>query len=65
MTDDVKTKLKEQSKLTKKYYKNGNTKSDFDKVIAKSNECTESISAAKDKCIKANVRETKRSSDSS
>ena len=55
MTDDVKTKLKEQSKLVKKCYKNGNTKSDFDKVIAKSNECTEGISTAKDKCIKANV----------
>ena len=65
MTDDVKTKLKEQSKLVKKCYKNGNTKSDFDKVIAKSNECTEGISTAKDKCIKANVRETKRSSVSS
>ena len=40
MTDDVKTKLKERSKLTKKYYKNCNMKSDFDMVIAKSNECT-------------------------
>ena len=27
-------------------------KSDFDKVIAKSNECTEAISAAKDKYVK-------------
>ena len=44
ITDDVETKLKEQSKLTKKYYKNGN--------IAKSNECTKAISAAKDKYIK-------------
>ena len=52
MTDDVKTKLKERSKLTKKYYKNGNMESDFHKVIAKSNECTEAISAAKDKYIK-------------
>ena len=52
MTDDVKTKLKERSNLTKKYYKNGNFKFDFAKVIAKSNECTEAISAAKDKCIK-------------
>ena len=40
MTDDVKTKLKERSKLTKKNYKNCNMKSDFDMVIAKSNECT-------------------------
>ena len=43
MTDCVKTKLKERSKLTKKYYENGNIKADFDNVIAKSNECTEVI----------------------
>ena len=43
MTDSVKTKLKERSKLTKKYYKNGNIKADFDNVIAESNECTEVI----------------------
>ena len=36
MTDDVKTKLKERSKFTKKYYKYGNMKSNLDKVIAKS-----------------------------
>ena len=59
MTDDVKTKLKERSKLTKTYYKNGNMKSDFDMVIAKSNECT------KEQRINIlNMRETKRSSDS-
>ena len=52
MTDDVKTKLKERSKFTKKCYKNGNIKSDLDKVIAKSNGCTEAISAAKNKYIK-------------
>ena len=48
MTDDVKTKLKEPSKFTKKCYKCGNMKSDLDKVIAKWNECAEAISAAKD-----------------
>ena len=48
MTDDVKTKLKERSKLTKKYYKNGNMKSDFDKVTGKSNKSRETISAVKD-----------------
>ena len=52
MTDDMETKLKERSKLTKKYYKNDNMKSDINKVIVKSNECTEAISAAKDKYIK-------------
>ena len=51
MTDVEKTKLKERPKFTKKYYKNGNMKSDLDKVIAKSNEYTEAISAAKDKYI--------------
>ena len=51
MTDDVKTKLKGRSKFSKKYYKTGNMKSDLDKVIVKSNECTEAISAAKDKYI--------------
>ena len=45
----MKTKLKEGSKPAKKYYKNGDIKSNLDKVIAKSNECTETISAAKDK----------------
>ena len=52
MTDDMKTKLKERPKQTKKYYKNANMKSDFDKAVAKSKKCTEAISAAKDKYIK-------------
>ena len=51
MTDDVKTKLKERSKLNEKYYNSGNIKFDLDKVIGKSNECTEAISAANDKYI--------------
>ena len=54
MTDDVnvKTRLKEQSKLNEKYHQNGNLKSDLEKVIAKSNEYTEATSAAKDDYIK-------------
>ena len=51
MTDDVKIRLKEQSKLNEKY-QNGNMKSDLEKVIAKSNEYTEATSAAKDDYIK-------------
>lgn len=47
MTDDMKTRLKEQAKLTKKHYKYSNMKSNLDKVIAKSNECVR-----KDKHIK-------------
>ena len=38
--------------MWKSIYKNGNRKSDLYKVIAKSNECTETISAAKYKYIK-------------
>ena len=52
MTNDVITKLKEQSKFTTKYYKNHSMKSDLGKLIAKSNEFTQAISTAKDKCIK-------------
>ena len=47
----MKCKLKERSYLTKTYYKNGERKSDFEKLIVKTNECTEIISAAKDKYI--------------
>ena len=47
MTGDVKTMLKERSKLTEKYHQNGNMKFDLEKVIAKSNEYTEATSAAK------------------
>ena len=46
MTDTIKSKLKERSYLTKTYYKHGERKSDV-----KTNECTETISAAKDKYI--------------
>ena len=36
---------------------NGNTKSDLEKIIAKSNEFTEAISVAKDKYIKSFMTE--------
>ena len=52
MTNDVITKLKEQSKFTTKFYKNHSMKSDLGKLIAKSYEFTQAISTAKDKCIK-------------
>ena len=51
MTDVIKSKLKEQFYLTKTYYKYGKRKSDFEKLIVKTNECVETISAAKDKYI--------------
>ena len=51
VTDVIKSKLKKRSYLTKTYYKYGERKSDFEKVIVKVNECSEMVSAAKDKYI--------------
>ena len=51
MTDVIKSKLKERSYLTTTYYKYGERKSGFKKLIVKTNECSEMISAAKYKCI--------------
>ena len=51
INDVIKNKLKEQSFLNKTYYKYGKRKSNFEKLIVKTNECVEIISAAKDKFI--------------
>ena len=51
MTDVIKSKLKERSYLSKKYYKYGKRKSDFEELIVKTTECKEIISATKDKYI--------------
>ena len=51
MTDVIKSQLKEWSYLTKTYYKYGKRKSDFEKLIVKTNECQKIISAAKNKHI--------------
>ena len=51
MTDVIKIKLKERSYLTKTYNKYGKRKSDFEKLIVKTKEYVETISAAKDKYI--------------
>ena len=51
MIDVIKSQLKERSYLTKTYYKYGKRKPDFEKLIVKTNECQEIISAAKDKYI--------------
>ena len=51
MTDVIKSKLKERSYSTNTYYKYGKTKPDFKKLIVKTNECVEIISASKDKYI--------------
>ena len=51
MTDVIKSRLKERSYLTRAYYKYGQRKSDFEKLIVKTNECKEIISDAKAKYI--------------
>ena len=51
MTDVLKSKLKEWSPLTKTHYKYGKRNSDLEKLIVKTNECVEIISAANDKYI--------------
>ena len=50
MTDDIKKSLKERSKLTKTYYKNGQQKID-DKVSEKSADCMKNITQAKNDYI--------------
>ena len=46
LTDVIKNKLKEQFYLTETYYKYDQRKSGFQKLIVKTNECEEIISAA-------------------
>ena len=47
MTDDIKKSLKQRSKLTKYFYKIGQSNIDHIKVLQKSEECTNLISEAK------------------
>ena len=47
MTNKIKNILKERSKLTKYFYRNGQRESDRDKVLEKSAECTREILEAK------------------
>ena len=51
MADDIKKSLKERSKLTKSYYKNGQQKSDYDRVLEKSADFTKEIAQAKNDYI--------------
>ena len=43
--------MKERSKLTKTYYKNGQQNLDYDKVLGKSADCTKKITQAKNDYI--------------
>ena len=47
MNDNIKRKLKQRTKLTKYFYKNGKIKCDYDKILEKSAECTAEILEAK------------------
>ena len=47
MNDNIKRKLKQRTKLIKYFYKNGQMKCDYDKILEKSAECTAEILEAK------------------
>ena len=47
MTDNIKKSLKERSKLTKIFYKNGQRKTDREKVLEEPTDCTNEILEAK------------------
>ena len=61
MNGNIKKSLKERSKLTKMFYKNGQKSTDKDKVLAKSAECTKNILEAKNNYI---LKMTKKLEDS-
>ena len=52
MTDDIKSRLKERSKMTKKYYKYGKMKSHLDELQEKIDECTTLILDVKEKYVR-------------
>ena len=52
MTDYIKSRLRERSKMTKKYYKYGQVKSYFDQLQEKTDECTALILDAKEKDVR-------------
>ena len=47
MNDNIKRKLKQKTKLTKYFHKNGQMKCDYDKILEKSAEYTAEILEAK------------------
>ena len=52
MTDDIKSRQRERSKVTKKYYKYGKMKSQLDQLQEKTDECTALILATQEKYIR-------------
>ena len=61
MTDTIKKSLRERCKLTNFFYKNGQRKIDYHKVLEKSTECTKQILEAKKNYI---LKMTKKLEDS-
>ena len=51
MTDSIKKSLKKHSKLSKSYYKNRQKKSDYEKLLEKSSDCTIEFLEAKNNYI--------------
>ena len=51
MADSIKRSLKERPKLAGCYYKNGQKRSDLEKLFEKSSDCTKEILEAKIDCI--------------
>ena len=51
MTDSIKRSLKKRSKLSKCYYKNRQKKSDYEKLLEKSSDCTIEFLEAKNNYI--------------
>ena len=51
MTDSIKRSLKKRSKLSKCYYKNRQKKSDYEKLLEKSSDCTIEFLGAKNNYI--------------
>ena len=51
MTNSIKRYLKEHSKLTKCYYKNGQKKKDYEKLLEQCSDCTKEILEVKNNYI--------------
>ena len=64
MTNTIKRSLNERSILTNKcYYKNGQKKSDYEKLLEKSSDCTKEILKAKNNYILKMTTKLPRSKD--
>ena len=53
MTDDLKSRLRERTKMAKKYYKYGKMKLHLDQLQEKTGECTALVLDAKEKYVRS------------